>query len=150
MKKATQPALRVGIAVTAVIAVLPWVSDFFVSAYVLGAIAAVCFATRWQRETVTYKEGAQIGFLSGFYGLLAASTLYDLIWQLLHYPLWEMVNAERLLVLCANMVQDLFRLSFWLLLTLQIVFIAIGAGAFAAPAGILAVKLFRRRSYPNA
>ena len=143
MKNAAQPGVRVGTAVTAIIAVLPWLSDFFITAYVLGALAGVWFAVRWQDQEVTFKEGARIGYLSGFYGLLAASGIYDLVWQLLHYPLWEIANAERLLTFCAGLVGDMFHLSFWLLLTLQILVVAICAGAFAAPAGILGVKLFR-------
>ena len=62
----------------AVIALLPYVNDFFITAYVGGAIAAVWFAIRRHRQLLTFKEGAELGFQSGFYGILAATTIYEL------------------------------------------------------------------------
>jgi hypothetical protein len=145
MKTAAQSATRVGTAVTAVIALLPYVSDFFITAYVAGALAAVWFAVRMRHARLSFKDGAQLGFLSGFYGLLVASTIYDVIWQFFHYQLWQLQNADRMVTLFANMVHDAFSPSVWFLITLQIVIAAICAGAFGAPSGILGVKIFQRR-----
>jgi hypothetical protein len=74
MKTAVHAATRVGTAVTAVVALLPYIRDFFITAYVGGALAAVWFAIRMRHASLSFKDGAQLGFLSGFYGLLVAST----------------------------------------------------------------------------
>jgi len=63
----------------ALIALLPYVGDFFLTAYVAGALAAVWFAIRRRRENLSFKDGANLGFLSGFYGALVASAIYDLV-----------------------------------------------------------------------
>jgi hypothetical protein len=140
-----KPAVYLGATVTVVIALLPYVNDFFITAYVAGAFAAVWFAIRKGRRLLAFKDGAQLGFLSGFYGLLAASTVYDVIWQFFHYQLWQIQNADRILAIFADMVHDAFSLSAWIVITFQIVASAIFAGAFGAPSGILAVKIFQQR-----
>lgn len=71
--------------------------------------------------------------------------MYDLIWQILHYQLWRIQNADRMIALFSDILGDAFNPSVWFLLTLQIVTAAICAGAFAAPSGILGVKLFQPR-----
>lgn len=149
MKAVIKPELKssvcVGATVSAVIALLPHVSDFFITAYVLGALAAVWFAVHKDRQSLSFSDGAQLGFLSGFYGLLAASTIYDVIWQFFHYELWQIRNADRMLSIFAGMARDIFSPSAWLMITFQIVIAAIFAGAVAAPSGILAVKIFQGR-----
>ena len=145
MKTAVQSATRIGTAVTAVIALLPYVRDFFITAYVAGALAAVWFAIRIRHSTLSFGDGAKLGFLSGFYGLLAASAIYDLFWQVFHYQLWKIQNADRMVTLFAGMVHDAFSPSVWLMITLQIITAAICAGAFGAPSGILGVKIFQPR-----
>src|SRR5262249_20842171 len=115
----------------------------FLTAYVVGALAATWFAARIRHETISFKKGAQLGFLSGFYGVLAASAVYDLIWKVGHYHLWQIQNADRMLILVSDMIHDAFSPSAWLLITLQIVIAAICAGAFGAPSGMLGAKLFR-------
>lgn len=145
MRPAVKSAVRFGTAVTALIALLPYISDFFLTAYVAGALAAVWFAIRMRHETLSFKDGAQLGFLSGFYGLLAASTVYDLIWQILHYQLWRIQNADRMISLLSHILRDALNPSVWLFVTLQIVTAAICAGAFAAPSGILGVRFFQPR-----
>jgi hypothetical protein len=144
-KTALPPAARVGTAVTAVIALLPYLSDFFITAYVVGALAAVWFALRMRHEQLAFKDGAQLGFLSGFYGLLLASAVYDVVWKIFHYQLWKIQNADRMVALFTGMVRDAFSPSAWFWFTLQIVIAAIFAGAIGAPSGILGVKLFGPR-----
>ena len=146
LKTAPKSAVRVGAAITAVIALLPCISDFFITAYVAGALAAVWFAVRMRHANLSFKDGGQLGFLSGFYGLLVASAIYDVIWQIFHYQLWQIQNADRMLILFTDMTHDAFSPSVWFLLTVQIVIAAICAGAFGVPSGILAVKLFQRRT----
>lgn len=145
MKPTTKSAVRFGTIVTALIALLPYISDFFITAYVLGALAAVWFAIRVRHESVSFQDGAQLGFLSGFYGLLAASAVYDLIWQVFNYQLWRIQNADRIFALVGNALRDMFSPSIWILFTVQIVIAAICAGAFGAPSGILGVKLLQGR-----
>lgn len=143
MKLAAMSAVRVGTVVTTLIALLPYITDFFLTAFVLGALVAVWFAVRIHHESLSFREGARLGFLSGFYGLLAASAIYDLIWKVGHYQLWQIQNADRMLILLSDMVHDAFSPSAWLLITLQIVIAAICAGAFGAPSGVLGVRLFQ-------
>jgi hypothetical protein len=147
---ATKPELKramyLGATLTAVISLLPYISDFFISAYLAGALAAVWFAIRKDRQIRSLKDGAQLGFLSGFYGLLAASAVYDVLWQFLDYRLWKIQNLDRLLSIFARMVHDTFSLSAWFLVTIQIIAAAVFAGAFGAPSGILAVKIFQGRA----
>jgi hypothetical protein len=138
--------ILVGSSVTAVVALLPFLSDFFITAYVMGAFAAVWFSIRRQRHLLTFKDGADIGFRSGFYGLLAASTIYDVIWQFCHYQLWKIQNADRMVAMLGGMVRDAFSPAAWIVITFQIITVAIFAGAIGAPAGILAVKIFQRRA----
>ena len=145
MKTAVGSAIRVGTAVTAVIALLPYVSDFFLTAYVVGALAAVWFAIRIRHASLSFKEGAQLGFHSSFYGLLVASAIYDVVWEIFHYQLWRIQNADRIMALFTDKVHDAFTPSIWFLITLQIVIAAICAGAFGAPSGILGVKIFQPR-----
>jgi hypothetical protein len=140
-----KPAVYFGATVTAVIALLPHLNDFFLTAYVVGAFAAVWFAMRRHYQLLSFTDGAQLGFLSGFYGLLAASALYDFIWQFFDYKLWKIQNADRWLSIFAGMVHDALSPSAWLMITFQIIACAIFAGAFGAPAGILGVKIFSAR-----
>lgn len=140
-----QSATRVGTAITAIIALLPYIRDFFITAYVAGALTAVWFAIRMRHANLSFKDGAQLGFLSGFYGLLLASAIYDVIWQVFHYQLWRIQNADRMVTLFTGMVHDAFSPSAWIVITLQIVIAAICAGAIGAPSGMLGVKIFQPR-----
>lgn len=145
MKPATKSAVRIGTAITAVVALLPYLSDFFITAYVIGALTAVWFVLRILHRPLTFKEGAQLGFLSGFYGILAASSIYDIVWHVFHYELWRIKNADRMIALFSELLHDALNPSVWLRVTLQIIIAAICAGAIGPPVGILAVRLFQAR-----
>ena len=138
-------ARYVGSTVTAVIALLPRIGEVFIVAFVLGAFAAVWFAMRKTKEVVTLKEGAELGFKSGFYGMLAASAIYDLVWQFFHYQLWQIEHLDRLFLLFGGKLHDLFTVSTWIAITMQCIIAAILGGAIGAPSGILAAKLLQRR-----
>jgi hypothetical protein len=142
--KSLGSSARLGAIVTAAVALFPYITDFFLIAYLARAFAAVWFASRIRHISLSFKEGAQLGFLSGFYGLLAASGIYDFVWQDLHYQLWKIENADRIFALLSEMAGNALRPSLWPLFILQIVLAAVGAGAFGAPAGILAVKLIQK------
>jgi hypothetical protein len=138
-------AVQVGASLTAVVALLPWMNDFFIVAYLLGAFAAVRSAARKRKEILSLTDGAQLGFLSGFYGLLAASAIYDVVWHFFQYQLWEIRNVDRLWSIFTGMLHDAVTPSAWIVITFQIIVAAIFAGAIGAPSGILALKIFQRR-----
>jgi hypothetical protein len=137
-----RPALTVGVALTAALALLPYLRDFFVIARVVGALAAVAFALRWSRARLEPKVGAQLGFNTAFYGTLLASGIYDLVWKVFHFQLWKVENMDLIFGLFVESVRDWLTPSFWVALIMQIVFSAIFAGIFGAPAGLLGVKWF--------
>jgi len=145
-RSATEPAVRIGTAVTAVIALLPYVSDFFITAHFFGALAAVWFAVRKERKHISPTDGARLGFLSGFYGLLVASAIYDLIWEILNYQLWRVQNLDCIIEISAEAMRNALSPSIWFIITIQIIVAAICAGAFGAPSGILGAKIFRHRA----
>jgi hypothetical protein len=144
VKRKLKPAIYFGTAVTAVLALLPYVNDFFITAFVVGALAAVWFAVRKRGQVLSFKEGADLGFHSGFYGFLAASGIYDVLWKFFHFELWKIQNADRILSIFAGMARDAFDPSVWWVMIFQIVMSAILAGSVGAPSGILGVKLFQR------
>lgn len=144
MKPGMRLAVRIGTIVTASVALLPYLRDFFLTAFLAGALAAVWFAIRKCGQRLEFKDGAQLGFLSGFYGLLLASGIYDLIWETFHYRLWRIENIDRILALAGEALHNVSTIHGWIMITLQIVIAAICAGAFGAPSGILGVKIFRR------
>jgi small-conductance mechanosensitive channel len=138
-------ALYVGAGVTTAITLLPRIGIFFFAALILGAFAAASVAMRRQKQPLTFNDGAHLGFLSSFYGTLAASAIYDVIWQFFHYELWQIEHLDRLILIAGGKLHDLFSPSAWIVITVQIVVCAIFAGIFGAPSGLLAVKLFERR-----
>ena len=140
-----RPALALGAVVTALLALLPGVREFFILAYVLGALAAVALAIRGLRQPLAQEEGARLGFLSSFYGMLLANGISDLLWKVFHYQLWRIENAHFLVGLFFDQVRDVFSGSFWTVMIFQIVLSAIFAGIFGAPSGLLGWKLFSRR-----
>ena len=145
-RSAMEPAVRIGTAVTVLIALLPYVTDFFITAYLFGALAAVWFAVRKQGDDISLADGARLGFLGGFYGLLAASAIYDLISEIFHYQLWRVQNLDRIIAISAEAMRNAFSPSIWFVITIQIIAAAICAGAFGAPSGILGAKIFRHRA----
>ena len=145
MKATTPTPIRVGTGITAAIGLLPVLKDFFVAACFVGALAAVWFAIRKRQQAVSFSEGARLGFLSAFFGLLLVSTIYQLVWELLDYQLWQIHNIDRWVSLFGGMIRDALSPSTWALVTLQIVIAAICSGAIGSPAGMLGAKLFQKQ-----
>jgi len=141
-----KPAAYVGVCVTTIFLLLPKIGDFVVIAFVLGAFAAVFFATHKRKETLNLNDGAELGFLSGFYGLLTAGTIYGVIWKFFHCELWQMKNADRLLSLLVDSVRDMFNPVAWLVISIQMIAFSVLAGIIGVPAGLLAVKIFQHRA----
>jgi hypothetical protein len=138
-------AIYLGAGVSAVFALTPYVNKLFLTVYVLGPLAGVWFASKKLNRPLTYTDGAEIGFLSAFYGVMAASAIYDIAWHFFQEQLWRMQNAYRLLPLLAGKGQDTATPFEWYLFMFQLTIGAIVAGVIAAPAGLLGAKLFQPR-----
>ncbi len=138
-----RPALALGAAITAALALLPGVRNFFILADVAGPLVAVAFAIRWRRQPLDQNQSARLGFLSCFYGLLLANGISDALWKI--YELWKIENAPLLIGFFVDKVRESFTPSFWVTMIIQIVLSAIFAGIFGAPAGLLGWKLFSSR-----
>jgi hypothetical protein len=135
----------VGATVTALISVIPRLDAFAIVGMVLGPLAATWLAAK-TRKAVDFNEGANIGFSSVFYGLLAATSIHDIVWHIYGYRLWRIQNLDRLLDWFAEMLHNTISPFSWIVITVQIITTAICAGIFGAPAGILGVRIFRRRN----
>lgn len=151
-------AIYAGAIATAVVTLLPWVNVLIIPAYLVGALVAVWFATKKRMQLLTLKDGAKLGFLSTFFGVIAASVLLDIIWQFFGYQLWQKQNTDLILALCRSfmsastvetmalaMSQNAEKPFAWYMFLFQLIGAAIFAGLFGAPSGLLGVKLFQRK-----
>ena len=134
-----------GGAVTACVALIPRMRGFAIFGLILGPMVAVWFGNRARRETMDASDGANIGFRSVFYGLLAASTIYDVIWHVFGYQLWRLENLDRLVRWVGEMMRDAISPVSWIVITIQIIVAAICAGAFGASAGALTARFLGDR-----
>jgi succinate dehydrogenase/fumarate reductase cytochrome b subunit len=152
-------AIFAGAIAAGVVSLLPYVNIFLVTAYVVGALVAVWFAVKKQGQTLSYKEGAKLGFLSVFFGVTAAAAIFDLIWQISGYQLWQKQNAAMMLglfrvfasastvdTISVAMSQNAEKPFAWYVFLVQVIAGAIFAALFAMPSGLLGVKIFQRRS----
>ena len=145
-KSELKPAIYVGAAVSALVALMPYLNRVPVVSCILGPFAAIWYAIRARRQSLDYTAGANLGFLSAFYGLIAASALYDIGWHFFHEQLWRVRNMYRLLPLLAEKGQQTNSALDWYIFMFQLTVVAIIAGIIATPSGLLAVKLFTRRA----
>lgn len=160
-----KPNLEPGIYAAAVAAfcvtLLPYANVFIITAYVTGALVGVWYLTRKRGQTIGYKDGAKVGFLGVGAGVLAASIVVDLIWQFAEYQLWQKQNATLMVAVCRSfmspstvdtmtiaMEQNAEKPFVWYIFLFQLIGTAIFSSLFAAPAGMLGVKLFGGRR-PN-
>lgn len=147
-----------GAIAAAIVSLLPYVNVFLITAYVIGALVAVWFAVRKQNQTLSYKDGAKLGFWSVFFGVIAAAALFDLIWQLSGYQLWQKQNSAMMLaifrsfassstvdIMSAKMAENAEKPFAWYIFLVQVVGGAIFAALFAMPSGLLGVKIFQRK-----
>lgn len=152
-------AIFAGAIAAAVISLLPYVNIILITAYVIGALVAVWFAVKKQGRALSYKEGAKLGFFSVFFGVTAAAAIFDLIWQLSGYQLWQKQNAAMMLAIFRSfasastvdtvsvaMSQNAEKPFAWYIFIVQVIAGAIFAALFAMPSGLLGVKIFQRRS----
>lgn len=156
-----EKAMFAGAFAAGIVSLLPYVNIFLVTAYVTGALVAVWYAVRKQQQNLSYKDGAKLGFWSVFFGVVAAAAIFDIIWQVSGYQLWQKQNAAMMLAIfrafasastvdtiSVAMSQNAEKPFAWYMFVLQVVFGAIFAALFAMPSGLLGVKLFQRRSAP--
>ncbi len=132
---------------------------FFLPAYVIGAVVAVWHVMARRGQTLQYKDGARLGFLSTFLGSVVTVVLVDLVWMFLDYQLWQRQNSQLMLALVGSFAdpvtidamrdafaqQELKPFRLYMLL-LQLLASAFFCGVFGTLSGLVAVKIFRRRS----
>ena len=143
-----KPGICVGAGMSALLLLLPYVNVIFLPAYVLGPMAGVWFELRRRERRLDFRQGAQLGFCSAFYGTLAAIAINAIAGRFLREQLWRFENIYRLPPLLASKGLNSDTPSDWYLWIVQIVIIVIFAGAVGAPSGILGVKLLQRSSRP--
>ncbi len=158
-KVETETSLYTGAIATLVIGLLPYVNVFILPAYVVGALVAVWHATAVRGQSLQFKDGAKLGFLSTFFGTLVAVVLVDLIWLFFDYQLWQRQNSQLMLAIFRSfagpVTLDAMRDAFaqqevkpfqWYLFFVQVLVNAFFCGIFGALSGLVAVKIFRPRS----
>lgn len=151
-------AIFAGAIAAAVVSLLPYVNIFLITAYVVGALVAVWFAVKKQQQTLSYKDGAKLGFWSVFFGVTAAAAIFDLVWQVSGYQLWQKQNAAMMLAMFRSfasastidtmsvmMAQNAEKPFAWYIFLAQVIGGAIFAALFAMPSGLLGVKIFHRK-----
>ncbi|HEY2101684.1 MAG TPA: hypothetical protein VGH08_00380 [Chthoniobacterales bacterium] len=154
-----EPAIYFGAIVAGALSLLPYISLLFFIVYIVGALAAVWFAINKRGQFLTYKDGAKLGFLSVFYGVMGAVIVVDIIWQFFDYQLWQKQNSDFLLSILnlfaspstldamkVGMAQNASKPFAWYVIIVQVIAGAICAAIFAAPSGLLGVKLFQGRA----
>ncbi len=144
-KRDIAPAIYGGTFVTAALA-LSGSGPLTIVGMITGPLLGVWLAARRTGQGVNLQEGADIGFHCVFFGLLAIGTIYDVIWHICGYRLWKIENFDRLFSWIAESVRNLTNPETWILITIQMVVIAICAGIFGVPAGVLGARLSRRRT----
>lgn len=158
-KSDTEAALFAGAIATCVVALLPYVNVLMFPCYVIGAIVAVWFAISKRTQSLTSKEAAKLGFLSAFFGSMAAVVLADIIWQFFDYQLWQQQNSQFMVAIfrsfasqstvdavSAAMEQNAGKPFAWYMIIVQTIANAIMSGIFATVAGLLTRKAIAKES----
>lgn len=158
-KPDTEQALYWGAAAAAFVSLLPYVNLFLVPAYIAGAFTATRYASRRRQQFLTPKQGAKLGFLSTFFGTLAAGVIVDVIWQFFDFQLWQKENAALLLaifrmfaspstidLMSLSMAQNASKPFAWYVIVLQVIVGGIFAGIFGSIFGLLGAKIFRPKA----
>jgi ABC-type anion transport system duplicated permease subunit len=157
-KPDTETSLYIGAATTAIVCLLPYVNVFILPAYIIGALVAIWHAVSIRGQRLQFKDGAKLGFLSTFFGVLVGLAIGDLIWLFLDYQLWQRQNARLLLAILASflspvaldvardrMAEQAAKPFQWYVFLWQLVGSAIFCGILGTLFGLLGVKIFRPR-----
>lgn len=158
-KPELEPAIYAGAIAAAVVSLLPYINVFLITAYVIGALVAVWFAVRKRNQRLSYADGAKLGFLSVFFGTMAAAVVFDIIWQFFDYQLWQKQNGALMLAIFRRIVspstadtmsvamaQNADKPFAWYMFLVQLLAAAVFSGLFAVPSGLLGVKIFQGKS----
>jgi ABC-type anion transport system duplicated permease subunit len=148
-KPDTETSLYIGAATTAIVCLLPYVNVFILPAYIIGALVAIWHAVSIRGQRLQFKDGAKLGFLSTFFGVLVALAIGDLIWLFLDYQLWQRQNARLLLAILASFLspEQAAKPFQWYVFLWQLVGSAIFCGILGTLFGLLGVKIFRPREF---
>jgi hypothetical protein len=154
-----ESSIYVGAITTAIVYLLPYVNDFIITPYLVGALVAVWYATRRREQILAFKDGARLGFLSTFFGGIASAVVFDIIWQFFDYQLWQKQNAAFFLTIFSSFAGptaiDTMKEAFaqqaaksftWYTIIFQLIGGLIFAGIFGSLFGLLGVKVFQRRA----
>lgn len=158
-KPELESSLYVGAIATALVYLLPYVNDFLITAYVVGALVAVWHAVRKRSQFLTYKQGAKLGFLSTFFGGIASAIVFDIIWQFLDFQLWQKPNSDLMVAIFSAFASpatiDIMKMRMadqatkpfgWTIIIFQLIGGLIFSGIFGSLFGLLGVKIFQRRA----
>ncbi len=155
-KPELEPSIYAGAIATFVVSLLPYINDFILPAYIAGGFVATWHALRKRHQILTYKNSAKLGFLSTFFGALAAAVVFDIIWQFFDFQLWQKQNGDLMIAIfrtfaspatvdamSAGMAQNAGKPFAWYFIILQLAGGAIFAGTFGSLFGMLGEKIFR-------
>jgi hypothetical protein len=140
-----KPGIYVGAAISALFLLLPYVNRLVIPGYLLGPLAATWFMIGRRAQPLDYKQGAQLGFYSAFYGAIAAVCIDAVAAHFLREQLWRFENLYRIPPLLAGKGLESDSPLGWYLLMGELTVIAIVAAMLGTPSGLLGVKLFRPR-----
>jgi hypothetical protein len=141
-----RPGIYIGAAVSALLLLLPYVNLIFLPAYVLGSLVGVWCELKVRQQPLNFTRGGQLGFYSAFYGTISAIALSQIATHFLHEKLWRLENLYQLPPLLASKGLNTDTATGWYFWMVEIVIIAILAGAVGVPSGMLGVRLFQRSS----
>ena len=150
-----ESAIYAGAIATLIVGLLPYVSVVMFPAYVIGAVVAVRHAVVKKGQTLTLGRGAKLGFYTTMLGTAAAVVVFDLVWALFDYQLWQTQNSSLMMTLLGGMMGEESRAAMeagmaeqaakgfaWYMPILQMIGSAIFSGIFAVPTGMIAAKVF--------
>ncbi len=139
--------IHVGAAVTALLLISPYVQAVVAPAYILGPIVGTWILIWHRGQSLDYSDGARVGFLSSFYGSVAAIALHHLARRAEELEIWSIENLYLLPPLLADLGLEGESVGDWYLWMAQLVILTIVAGALGAPSGVLGVKLFSKAEH---
>ncbi len=160
-KPDTEAALYAGAIATGVVALMPYVNVLIFPCYVIGPVVAVWFAVSKRAQSLTSKEAVKLGFLSAFFGSMAAVVLGDIIWQFFDYQLWARQNAQFMIAIFRSfasqatvdavstaMEQNAGKPFAWYMIIAQVIVNAIMSGIFGTLAGLITNKVTAKQPRP--
>ena len=158
-KPDTEAALYAGAITTAIVYLLPYINDFILTPYLVGALIAVWYAVKKRGQILALKDGAKLGFLSTFFGGIASAVIFDIIWQFFDFQLWQKQNSEFMVAIVSvfagpatidtmkiGMAQNAGKPFSWYIIIFQLIGGLIFSGIFGSLFGLLGVKLFQGRT----